>query len=202
MFYRLLCKGNKHQGDIDEGGRQCCCIALVFLSSPDNPKSPKDVDDILEMGTSVYRSVCTHDGFMFVTELSGTLLIGNTHFEVSMQAPRSGMVTQEDDNKDSQTFSLESAIQFCFEDSPKCFLTVGNQPGSTIGIKYSDSGKYIVMDSHSRDNEGKCSPDHGKAVVIEIPNIPSLVKHIKDMSLSLSSSDIQFEITPVSFNLR
>ena len=52
-----MCKVSNHQGEITDGGRQCCCVALVFVSSI-TPKNTADVDRFLELGTSPYQNRC------------------------------------------------------------------------------------------------------------------------------------------------
>ena len=54
------------------------------------------------------------------------------------------------------------------------------------------------MDSHSRDNKGMCCPD-GKAVVLKIANTENFIIYVREMAQSLSTSNLQFEITGVSF---
>ena len=62
-----MCKGSKHQGEITGGGRQCCCVALVFVSSI-TPQNTADVDRFLELGTSIdrYQNRCRHSVYMLV----------------------------------------------------------------------------------------------------------------------------------------
>jgi hypothetical protein len=56
------------RGDIESGGRQCTCIALVILTSNKIPKSECEIDNFLQKGTSLYHILCSHGGFMLVTE--------------------------------------------------------------------------------------------------------------------------------------
>ncbi|CAC5391566.1 unnamed protein product [Mytilus coruscus] len=95
----------------------------------------------------------------------------------------------------SFTFKLDSAVEQCFDMAPTCFLTTGNNPGYTIGIKKIDE-HYYDMDSHNRDDKGLSLP-LGKAVVLQFNPFEQLVKYIKDICHSLSNTDMQYELTPI-----
>jgi hypothetical protein len=56
-----------------------------------------------------------------------------------------------------------------------------------------------VIDSHSRDDAGLCTPS-GKAVVLQIDSADQLVKYIKDMRRSISNLNLQFEMIPCVIN--
>ena len=76
-------------------------------------------------------------------------------------------------------------------------MTIGNSPGYTPGIKCVAIDQFYVFDSHSRDDQGRCSPS-GKAIVLRIASLALFVEYVKDMSQSISSSlNLPFEITPV-----
>ncbi|CAG2254819.1 unnamed protein product [Mytilus edulis] len=196
IIVRLVCKGSLHQGEIESGGRQCTCIALVFLTLNDIPKSVQEVDNILHKGTTTYQSLARDDNVYFlITDFPDRVSIENEIFDLSVRNPISGMVLQEIDHLDSLTFKLDSAVEQCFGIAPTCFLTTGNNPGYTIGIKNIDE-HYYVMDSHSRDDKGLSSP-LGKAVVLQFNSVEQLVKYIKDMCHSLSNTDMQYELTPI-----
>lgn len=197
MCYRLLCKGSKHQGEIVDGGSQCCCIALTYLSS-DIPKSSADVDHILELGTSLYRQRCQHGGYMLIQELEGEMEIRGRKLLVSVGNPKCGTIMQTQDNNDALAFTLETALEHIKEESSTFFLTIGNAPGSTIGVKHQMSN-FIVMDSHSRDDRGMCCPN-GKSVVMKFEHISNFIKYVREMAQSLSSNDVQFEITGLSLH--
>ena len=98
---------------------------------------------------------------------------------------------------DALILTLESAVSKVLKETSKFFLTVGNSPGSTIGVKY-DNKQFTVMDSQSRDNKDMCCPD-GKAVVLKIANTENFIIYVREMAQSLSTSNLQFEITGVSF---
>ena len=100
---------------------------------------------------------------------------------------RSGTLSQTSDHLDSLSFCITSALTYSFRDSNTCFLTIGNSPGYTSGIKRTASDRYYVFDSHSRDDQGRCSPS-GKAIVLQINSMVQLVKYVKDMSQSISST--------------
>jgi len=92
---RLVCKGSIHQGDIESGGRQCTCIALVFLTSNIIPKLECEIDNFLQKGTSLYHILCSHGGFMLVTEFPELVRIDNEDLNLKVKDPRSGMISQE-----------------------------------------------------------------------------------------------------------
>jgi hypothetical protein len=94
-FDRLVCKGFIHQGDIESAGRQCTWIALVFLTSNIIPKSECEIDNFLQKGTSLYHILCSHDGFMLVTEFPELVHIDNEDLNFKVKDHRSGMLSQE-----------------------------------------------------------------------------------------------------------
>lgn len=191
-----MCKGSLHQGEIESGGSQCTCIALVFLTLNDIPKSVQEVDNILHKGTTTYQSLAHDDNeYLLITDFPDRVSIENEIFDLSARNPISGMVLQEIDHLDSLTLKLDSAVEQGFGIAPTCFLTTGNNPGYTIGIKNIDE-HYYVMDSHSRDDKGLSSP-LGKAVVLQFNSVEQLVKYIKDMCHSVSNTDMQYELTPI-----
>lgn len=198
-YFRLLCKGTKHQGQLDDGGRQCVCVALCFLALP-TPKTASDVDINLQLGTDLYHSVCLHGGYMLVNELPSIINVGNTNFKLNPKDPKCGLVSQSTDNMEALSFSLESAIRDSLEDSTMFFLTLGNSPGSTIGIKFNGE-EYFISDSHSRDNDGRCSVD-GNAVILRVPSLQLLLEYIRSMCHSISTTELQYELTPVQITLK
>ena len=196
-FNRLVCKGSKHQGNCPNGGQQCVCIGLVFLAYTDIPSSSDDVDHFLDLGTKLYSEVNVNENYLMTTELPNAVDIEGVLYEVDILEPRSGTLSQTSDHLDSLSFCITSALTYSFRDSNTCFLTIGNSPGYTSGIKRTASDQYYVFDSHSRDDQGRCSPS-GKAIVLQINSMVQLVKYVKDMSQSISStSNEPFEITPV-----
>ena len=96
--------------------------------------------------------------------------------------------------RDRNILTLESAVSKVLKDSSKFFLTVGNSPGSTIGVKYENKQ---FTDSHSRDNKGMCCPD-GKALVLKLANTENFIIYVREKAQSLSTCNLQFEITCVS----
>jgi hypothetical protein len=135
---------------------------------------------------------------MLVTELPENVIIDNDHFNLQIQDPKSGMILQEVDNLDSLTFTLESAVAHSFSTANTCFLTIGDSPGYTIGVKKEDN-RFYAIDSHSRDDAGLCTPS-GKAVVLQINSAGQLIKYIKDMCRSISNLNLQFEMIPCVIN--
>ena len=61
-----------------------------------------------------------------------------------MGNPISGTVLQRQDNEDELILTLESAVSKVLKETSKFFLTVGNSPGSTIGVKY-ENKQFTVM---------------------------------------------------------
>ena len=114
FFDRLVCKGSILRGDIESGGRQCTCIALVILTSNKIPKSECEIDNFLQKGTSLYHILCSHGGFMLVTEFPELVRLDNEDFNLKIKDPRSGMISQELDDHDSLTFTLKSAVEQSF----------------------------------------------------------------------------------------
>ncbi|CAC5396465.1 unnamed protein product [Mytilus coruscus] len=154
----LVCNGSLHQGEIESGGRQCTCIALVFLTLNDIPKSVQEVDNTLHKGTTTYQSLARNDNvYLLITDFPDRVSIENEIFDLIVRNSISGMLLQEFDHLDSLTFKLDSAVEQYFDMAPTCFPTTGNNPGYTIGINKIDE-HYYVMDYHSRDDKGLSSP--------------------------------------------
>ncbi|VDI63109.1 Hypothetical predicted protein, partial [Mytilus galloprovincialis] len=85
---KLVCKGSLHQGEIESGGSQCTCIALVFLTLNDIPKSVQEVDNILHKGTTTYQSLARDDNVYFlITDFPDRVSIENEIFDLSVRNP-------------------------------------------------------------------------------------------------------------------
>ena len=197
---RCLAIGSYHQGELDNGGRQCVCVSLAFLASQNFDYNQSFVDNILQIGTSLYTRICLHGGYLLVTELPDEVLINDTHIKLVLHHSRSGMILSKLDEPKALTFTLSSALQKCFQEEKTCFFTVGNSPAYTIGICHIDT-RYTTMDSHSRNRRGRSSPD-GKAVIIEVPSLNDLVQYLVDLSNSLSDNDLPFEVTAAKITYR
>ncbi|CAC5418271.1 unnamed protein product [Mytilus coruscus] len=185
-----------HQGDIDGGGRQCTRISLAFMLDNSIPKTRDEVDNILLRGTDLYHKVCSTDGYMLITEFPENICIESESYAITLKDPMSGLVEQERDNSDALTFTLESAIHQSVSQSETSFITLGSNPGSTIGLKKAQGVLYCI-DSHSRNDMGLCVPS-GKAVVLSFASCSSLISYIKDLNKSITDrvAESQFEITP------
>lgn len=133
-----------HQGDIEDGGSQCTCIALSFLCLDGYPKTSQEVDSVLKRGTDLHVSITTAEQFLMVTELRSSICLEDRTFDLRVFEPRSGMVSHTFDDENALAFCLSSAFEKCFMESDKAFLTLGNNPGSTLGIKQIDDGSYFV----------------------------------------------------------
>ena len=122
--------------------RQCCGVALVFVSSI-TPQNTADVDLFLELGTSLYQNRCRHGGYMLTEELE-EVKFGNKTTITPMGNPISGTVLQRQDNEDALILTLKSTVSNVLKETSKFFLTVGNSPGSTIEVKY-ENKQFTVM---------------------------------------------------------
>ena len=136
---------------------------------------------------------------MLTQVLEGEVELDNKTIITTMGNSISGTVLQRQDNEDALILTLESAVSKVSKETSKFFLTVGNSPGSTVGVKY-ENKQFTVMDSHSRGNKGMCCPD-GKAVVLKKANTENFITYmyVRETAQSLSTSNLQFEITGVSF---
>ena len=132
---------------------------------------------------------------MLTQVLEGEVELDNKTIITTMGNSISGTVLQGQDNENALILTLESAVSKVLKETSKFFLTVGNSPGSTV--KY-ENKQFTVMDSHSRDNKGMCCAD-GKAVVLKKANTEIFITYVRETAQSLSTSNLQFEITGVSF---
>ena len=201
IFFRPKCIafGSHHQGELPNGGQQCTCVILVFLASAYAIGLNRDVDRLLELGTDLFTSIGL-DQHLLISELPPDVSVENRSLAVTYLEPRSGLLSQTDDNSDALSFSIASALERSLFESNSCFVTIGNDPGVTIGIFKQDEGHIYVFDSHSRDKYGRCCPN-GKAVLLQLTSLQGLLAYVKNMSRSLSASpDLPFEITPVTFS--
>lgn len=198
MFHRCLCRGSVHQGDLHGGGKQCTCISLSFLVSSSIPKSTRELDDLLETGTTLYHTICKHGGYLLLNEIPNRISLLDNDFSIETKESFNGMLRQSADNTDALTFTHESALKKGFSVSNSCFFTIGNDPGYTIGIrKHGDD--FVVIDSHSRNDQGLSSAE-GKAIVLTVPSYNELNKYVKSMAGSLFERDVPFEVTPLIYS--
>ena len=89
---------------------------------------------------------------MLTQVLEGEVELDNKTIITTMGNSISGTVLQRQDNEHALILTLESAVSKVLKETSKFFLTVGNSPGSTVGVKY-ENKQFTVMDSHSRDNK-------------------------------------------------
>lgn len=174
-------------------------MILVFLAYSRTGMNI-DVDDLLQRGTDLFMSIGIQQ-HLLISELPTEISIVNRSFSVTYLEPRSGMVSQKNDDANSLSFTITSALRNGLADSNACFLTIGNNPGVTVGIFKKDDGNMLVFDSHSRDQFGRCCPN-GKAVLLELTSLQGLSLYVRDMARSLSSTrslDQLFEVTPALF---
>lgn len=144
----------------------------------------------------MFHEISQQNEYLMIKDLQRQLKIDGTDHSLSILEPRSGFISYTQDNPESLAFTLSSALKLSFEESGVCFLTIGNSPGSTVGIRR-DGTLYTVFDSHSRDNNGRCVPD-GKAVVLQFSILSELITYVREMAGSQSHYDQPFEITPVN----
>ena len=168
---------------------------MCFLAL-DIPKTSDEVNNLLETGTHLFSSISTSNNYLMINELPRQVTINGKTNVLSILNPRAGMVSQTTDDPDALAFTLESATRQCFGESDRCFITIGNSPGSTIGVR-KDNGVYTVCDSHSRDDTGRCAAD-GKAVIMQCSSLMDLTSFLRRMASSLTTGDQQFEITPIT----
>lgn len=200
-----MCKGSIHQADVDSGGSQCVCTALSFLCTTDIPKYPSDVDTLLLQGTELYNVIGSDRNGMTIHEVPSSICIGNKSYNLTCHDPRSGLVSQISDDAEALIFSVKSAMFGSVEEASTMILTIGNargaSPGASIALKRTANG-FIAFDSHSRDDNGLCSPD-GKAVVLKLPTISEVSKYVDELAGSISADiNVPFEITAISITER
>lgn len=194
---RLLTKGSLHQGDIDNGGNQCLCIAMSFLVKDEIPKCPSEVDAILHQGTALYTLIGLDQGGMTIQEFPTSVFVFNESYTCSFYGPRSGLISQTSNDAETLTFCISYALNDCFEETSSLVLTLGNTPGATIALKKVNNS-FIVFDSHSRNDTGMCAPE-GRAVVLQFDSLYELSKYVKDLAGSISQdTNMPFEVTATS----
>ena len=195
---KCIAVASHHQGELENGGQQCTCVVLVFLTSSAVAGMSTDVDRFLQLGTDLFNSI-NQGQPLLITELPNEIILENGKVKVDYRDPRCGILSQSSDNTAAMSFEVGSALNKSLIESNTCFMTIGNNPAVTIGFsKHED--KIIILHSHSRDRRGLCCPD-GKAVILQVNNITTLVEYVKEMSRSVSSSeDLPFEVTPVIFS--
>jgi hypothetical protein len=91
------------------------------MAIPDIPISTGDVDRVLDLGTELYAHVNIAGGYLMLTELPHTVNIEDVAYKMHIFEPRTGTVNQEQDNEDSLTFCVTSALSQCLQESNTCF---------------------------------------------------------------------------------
>ena len=71
------------------------------VGSPDIPQTTADVDRIVQHGTYLDHSVCSHGGYLMVNELPESFVFGDASSLLTIHEPSSGMVSQVSDNPES-----------------------------------------------------------------------------------------------------
>lgn len=158
----------------------------------------KSVDNLLEIGTNFYLSLSHTKKYLLINELPDTFKLHDLNMGMEILSPIVGFINQSTDNGDALAYTLKTGLSQSFDMSPSCFFTMGHNPGYTIGMRCEDE-EFFVMDSHSRNRQGKLSIK-GKAVLMKVISMEDLVLYIKDLASSLSRQDMMYEITPIIIN--
>jgi len=93
-----LAQGTKHQGDFFDGGKQCTCIALVFMclkSTSAFQLSATTIDIVLQSGTDLYQShIASHfngeNRYLQILELYVELK--DAMYEIKLQEGMTGLI--------------------------------------------------------------------------------------------------------------
>ncbi|CAC5389668.1 unnamed protein product [Mytilus coruscus] len=116
-----------------DGERQCACVALCFMVSVTHePSTPSVVHHILQLGTDLYHSICTHRGYTLINEIPSTVDIAGRSLHFHVIESRGGSTARAVDDLDALCFSIRGALKRCCEESDMCFMTVGSYPSCTI----------------------------------------------------------------------
>jgi hypothetical protein len=209
---RCLRQGTVCQADVEGGGQQCTCVALTFigyhLTGLLKVDTSDAVDQIVSDGTQLYWSHINSKfngkaKCLFLTELPDVVTIQGNAYPVVANTGNiyTGLVGTSRSDETSLIVTLNEAFLSAFKQAPSCLISIGQNPAYTSAVcKVADNKPtFLCFDSHSRNNVGIRTVD-GKAVVLEVDSIASLVTYITDLAKSLfaDSTKSPFEIVPVS----
>ena len=189
------------------------CNCLIFIChtlavSFSNTWDYKNIDDILQYGSFLYKSLSTthdyllvedlpqivnHIGFTFQWDISETFITcasTRTHFDIH----------------NCEHLSIEDVLRRAAQTGNEIFCTLGNKPDSRITtdaayttacIKHGTS--WILFDPHSRNKHGLLD-NLGKAVILQFRNIDDVATHFRKLSASLKlDQDFYMEVDSTTF---
>jgi len=162
----------------------------VFLATKNEKLSNKeDVDNIVIEGTKLFQNHIDQyfDGiprYLLIDELPANLVIDGINYSMKLFPPLAGLLGTHHTDNTSLTFTIVDALSKSFATSGDCFLTIGNSPGYTSGIRKTAENRFLCFDSHSRSLTGTRSVN-STAVLLQITSVNGVAEYITDLAKSL-----------------
>lgn len=185
-------------------GRQCVTNCITFmmktLLKDIDDLSTHDMNTILMRGDTLYRKVHTEDqvnGLLHCEELPDFIIYEGNCFTFRKMKPNFGCMSIKG-GIDGLGIPLESSINTVFAMSRCKNACIIIFHSAAVAIKYhSQSGRYFVFDSHSRGEDGLCTPD-GTAIVSVFQSLQNLCSFLRHLCLSLCATlpldQVQYEL--------
>ncbi|XP_041835348.1 uncharacterized protein LOC121636109 [Melanotaenia boesemani] len=199
-------RGSVHQGHsrFRNPGVQCMAIGLVslarhMLSSVFNWKT-EDLDLALWLGDQLYTHLKDHglippgEDFLMIPELPKEHVLYWQNFKFSFPETVSGDVTvTEGEFIECGAFvTLEHGLERMLSQYQTCLLTLCSNTCAVI----SASGRFAVVDSHSRSATGMVDVN-GTSVVLYFGSIREVFDHFSCLAAMFGGSNKPFEINGV-----
>lgn len=209
VLRQCLARGSMHQGEFEDGGKQCVGMSLQFLADlcinipSDENFTSNTVDQILYNGDLLYKQIARERGvhYLMVSEIPDFISVQNEHLEITKGQPYAGTLQITESNSDSLVYTLSDALSNAADLSHYLFVTIGRSPGYTSALYHQGDGNLLCFDSHSRNSRGESSAT-GTAVILKIKSFDAAVLYIKDLARSLNKDTAYFEITPAGISKR
>ena len=205
--FKVCVQGTFHQGDqrfsVDSLGRQCTCNSLVSLCclSEKETFASQDLDFVLEEGDKLYVSLVdtlkkqgkfTHN-YLELSQLPRQVTLqGSTHNITMLQSMidvfNTGILVEEEVER--LCSKVESALQM----STTALVLLGEY---ALALFRDTGGKFVVFDSHSRNDEGFPCAD-GTSILVHCNTISLACDHLVQLAAHFAETQsISVEILPV-----
>ena len=162
---------------------------MVFNETlPVNEWTCQHLDKIMKQGDWLYTNLQRDNSYPLISDIPKSIWLDGILYEIQTGATIFGPVQ-------SENFTFSRLDDITSSLAKYNIVTIGSHvPAYSCALILDDSSRCFIFDSHSRNENGLCSPD-GKATLTQ-HNKSDVVNFIRQLAESLGGVS-QFEMTPV-----
>ena len=186
LIYGALCfrhsvQATKHQGlpDFKAAGKQCVYNAIASMvfneTQPVNEWTCQHLDKIMKEGDWLYTNLQRDNSYPLIPDIPKSIWLGCILNEIQTGATIFGPLH-------SENFTFSRLDDITSSLAKYNIVTIDSHvPAYSCALNLDDSSRCFIFDSHSRNENGLCSPD-GKATLTQ-HNKSNVVNFIRQQNL-------------------